>query len=326
MILVTGSAGHLGEALMRTFRAEGMPARGIDIKPSPYTDIVGSISDPGIVVEAMAGVSDVLNTATLHKPHVVTHSHQQFVDTNISGTLTLLEAAVAAGVRSFVYTSTTSAFGDTLSPAYGEPAAWITEDATEIPKNIYGATKLGAEHLCQIIARNRKLPVLILRTSRFFPEEDDNAGQRSRFSIDNLQALELLNRRVDIADIVSAHRLAIEKAPAIGFGKFIISATSPFTRDDLPELNRDAGAVIRRHFPQAEALFAQAGWLFPKALDRVYVNAHARATLGWAPRHDFAHVLDCLAAGADFRSDLARMIGSKGYHDELFEDGPFPVD
>ncbi|MBN8832670.1 MAG: NAD(P)-dependent oxidoreductase, partial [Sphingomonadales bacterium] len=187
-------------------------------------------------------------------------------------------------------------------------------------------TKLGAEHLCQIIARNRKLPVIVLRTSRFFPEEDDNASQRSAYSIDNLQALELLHRRVDIADIVSAHRLAIEKAPALGFDRFIISASSPFTRDDLPLLNRDARAVIARHYPRAEALFAQAGWSFPGAMDRVYVNAHARATLGWAPRHDFAHVLDCLAAGRDFRSDLAVAIGRKGYHDELFEDGPFPVE
>lgn len=326
MILVTGSAGHLGEALMRSFRAEGLPARGMDIKPSPYTDVVASITDRAAVAEAMTGVREVINAATLHKPHVVTHSHQHFVDTNISGTLTLLEAAIAADVRAFVYTSTTSTFGSAMTPAFGEPAAWVTEDVTPVPRNIYGSTKLGAEHLCEMIARRGRLPVIILRTSRFFPEEDDNAGQRSRFSIDNLQALELLHRRVDIADIVSAHRLALAKAPALGFGRLIISATSPFTRDDLPHLNRDARRVIVRHYPQAERLFADAGWSFPQAMDRVYVNAHARAQLDWAPRHDFAYVLASLAAGRDFRSDLAVAIGKKGYHDEAFAEGPFPVD
>lgn len=326
MFLVTGSAGHLGEALMRAFRAEGIPARGMDIKPSPYTDVVGSIADRAVVEAAMDGVRDVLNTATLHKPHVVTHSHADFVETNISGTLALLETAVAAGVRSMVFTSTTSTFGSAMTPAYGEPAAWVTEAVTPIPKNIYGATKLGAEHLCEMFGRKGRLPVVVLRTSRFFPEDDDNAGQRGRFSRDNLQALELLNRRVDLADIVNAHRLAVEQAPALGFGRFIISATTPFTREDLPELNRDARAAILRHFPRAEALFAAHGWSFPQALDRVYVNAHTCATLGWAPRYDFAHVLDCLADGRDFRSDLARAVGSKGYHDELFEDGPFPVE
>ena len=46
----------------------------------------------------MAGVQAVFHTATLHKPHVATHSRQDFVATNITGTLNLLEEAVAAGV------------------------------------------------------------------------------------------------------------------------------------------------------------------------------------------------------------------------------------
>ena len=44
-VLVSGSSGHLGEGLMRRFRSEGRQARGIDIKPSPFTDLVGSICD-----------------------------------------------------------------------------------------------------------------------------------------------------------------------------------------------------------------------------------------------------------------------------------------
>ncbi|NIP22337.1 MAG: NAD(P)-dependent oxidoreductase, partial [Phycisphaerae bacterium] len=50
----------------------------------------------------------VIHTATLHKPHVGTHSRQEFVDTNISGTLNLLEEASASGCKAFIYTSTTS--------------------------------------------------------------------------------------------------------------------------------------------------------------------------------------------------------------------------
>ena len=45
-LLVTGSAGHLGEALMRQLRAAGRDAIGIDIKPSAFTDHVGTIVDP----------------------------------------------------------------------------------------------------------------------------------------------------------------------------------------------------------------------------------------------------------------------------------------
>lgn len=325
-ILVTGSAGHLGEALMRTFRAAGVAARGIDRKASPYTDLVGSITDRALVTEAMQGVSAVLHTATLHKPHVVTHSSQDFIDTNISGTLALLEAAVAQGVRAFVFTSTTSTFGGALTPAPGEPAAWITEDIVPIPKNIYGATKIGAEQICELFARKHSLPVLILRTSRFFPEEDDSKAVRSRFDLANIQALELLYRRADIADVVSAHLRALERAAEIGFGRYIVSATAPFDQDDLAALHRNAEAVILRHYPEAKGLFDAQGWSFLPVIDRVYVNARARVDLGWTPRHDFAHVLACLRAGIDFRSPLAMEVGSKGYHEELFAEGPFPVE
>ena len=122
-VLVTGSAGHLGEAIMRTLRAQGRGALGIDVKPSPYTDRVGSIVDRAFVADCMNEIDTVLHAATLHKPHVATHARQDFVDTNVTGTLNLLEAAVPAGVRAFVFTSTTSAFGDALRPPPGEPAS-----------------------------------------------------------------------------------------------------------------------------------------------------------------------------------------------------------
>ena len=194
-ILVTGSAGHLGEALMRQLRAAGRPALGIDIKHSPFTDRVGSIANPAFVAAAMKGVTAVLHAATLHKPHVATHRQQDFVDTNIAGTLALLEAALAEEVGAFVFTSTTSTFGAALNPAPGEPAAWITEGVTSIPKNIYGVTKLAAESLCELFWRRDRLPVLVLRTSRFFPEEDDDAAMRARYPVENAQANELLYRR-----------------------------------------------------------------------------------------------------------------------------------
>ncbi|MGJ7583177.1 NAD-dependent epimerase/dehydratase family protein, partial [Variovorax sp. RHLX14] len=167
--------------------------------------------------------------------------------------------------------------------------------------------------------------VVVLKTSRFFPEDDDDAAVRSLYSLDNAQANELLHRRVDIEDVVEAHLLAAARAPALGFGSYIVSATTPFARDDLPMLRESAPRVLRRLFPECEALYAKQGWKLPAQLDRVYVNALARRYLGWQPRHDFAHVLQCLREGRDFRSQLARDVGSKGYHAEAFDEGPYPV-
>jgi nucleoside-diphosphate-sugar epimerase len=146
-VLVTGSSGHLGEALCRVLRADGIDVTGLDLLPSPYTAVVGSIADRRLVRRALEGIDAVLHAATLHKPHVGSHRRQDFVDTNITGTLTLLEEAVAAGVRRFVFTSTTSTFGRALTPAAGAPAAWITEDVTPVPRNVYGETKTPDEDL-----------------------------------------------------------------------------------------------------------------------------------------------------------------------------------
>lgn len=324
-ILVTGSAGHLGEAILRTLRRRGSPARGIDLKPSPFTDAVGSIVDPSFVRAQMDGVTAVIHTATLHKPHVATHGKQAFVDTNVTGTLNLLEVADAAGVKSFVFTSTTSAFGSQLRPGAGQAAVWVTEELPPVPKNIYGTTKLMAESLCELFFRERGLPVVVLRTSRFFPEDDDDPAMRSAYPLDNAQANELLHRRLDIADAVSAHLLAVDRAPEIGFGRYIVSATSPFEPRHLAALSRDAAGVVRELYPDCVQLYAAHGWrLFP-GIDRVYVNARARRELGWHPEFDFAHVLRSLRDGSDFRSALAREVGSKGYHDTQFDDGPYPV-
>jgi UDP-glucose 4-epimerase len=313
-VVVTGSSGHLGEALMRTLPLAGDEVTGLDMRPSPFTTVVGDLLDRELVRRCVDGAAAVIHAATLHKPHIGTHDRRAFVETNISGTLNLLEASADEGVGAFVFTSTTSAFGRALVPGPGAPAAWITEDVPPRPRNVYGVSKTAAEDLCELLHRDRGLPCVVLRTSRFFPEDDDHDAARAAFDGLNLKVNELLNRRVDLDDVVSAHRLALERAPAIGFGRYIVSATTPFVPGDLRELRTDAPDVIRRLFPDCEEIFAARGWTLPRAIDRVYVNARAREALGWSPCYDFRHALDRLKAGRDPRSPLALAVGAKGYH------------
>jgi nucleoside-diphosphate-sugar epimerase len=314
-ILVTGSSGHLGEALVRVLSEQEHEVVGLDILHSPHTDIVGSIADRAIVRRCMQNVDAVLHTATLHKPHVGSHGRTDFVQTNIAGTLNLLEEAVEANVSRFVFTSTTSAFGRALTPGEDQPAAWITEDVTPVPRNIYGVTKRAAEDLCELIARDYGLPCLILRTSRFFPEPDDRDDMRAAYDDLNLKVNELLYRRVDLEDVVGAHLLALDRAPMLGFGRYIISATTPFTRDDLEAIRTDLPSVVRRLFPDFDDVFSVRGWRMFDAIERVYVNERARSDLGWLPRHDFRYALDRLAEHADPFSPLTRAVGAKGYHE-----------
>src|SRR5215813_10108016 len=217
-VLVTGSSGHLGEALVRVLRGQGREVVGLDLLASPFTSVTGRVTDRAVVRRCLEGVGAVLHAATLHKPHIGSHGRQDFVDTNVSGTLTLLEEAVAAGVGSFVFTSSTSVFGRALTPLPG---------------------KAAAEDLCEIIARDHGLTVVVLRVARFFPEDDDRDEVRAAYDGANVKANEYLYRRVDIQDVVDAHLLAMAGAPAVG-GRYIISATTPFTPADRAGLGQDA--------------------------------------------------------------------------------------
>ena len=313
-VLVTGSAGHLGEGLVRTLRERQHEVVGLDLLESASTTHVGSISDRDFVRSCLLGVDFVIHAATLHKPHIATHSRHAFVETNIAGTLTILEAALESGVSGVVFSSTTSAFGGALTPAEGQPAAWVNEDLDSIPRNIYGVTKKAAEDLCELFSRSRGLPCIILRTCRFFPEVDDDPEISRQYDNLNLKVNEYLYRRLDLADAVDAHILAAEQAPAIGFRRYVVSATSPFEPQHLLRLRTDAPAVVRDLFPDYEEVYRQRGWRMLPGIDRVYVNYRARQELAWQPRFDFRHILDRLRRGDDVFSPLAKAVGSKGYH------------
>ena len=222
-------------------------------------------------------------------------------------------------------TSTTSTFGDALKPPSDQPAAWIGERVAPVPKNIYGVTKTAAEDLCQLFHRNEGLAAIVLRTSRFFPEEDDDPAARNAYPGDNAKANEYLFRRVAIEDVVDAHLLAIERAAAIGFGKYIISATTPFLPEDCGRLRVDAPATLSLRAPGWEDEYARLGWRMFPSIDRVYDNALARRDLGWLPKWDFTTIVERMRATGDIRGPLARQVGVKGYHAELFEGAPYPV-
>lgn len=82
---------------MRKLLTRGYDVLGLDVLGSPTTRTVGSVTDRQVVRRALEGVDAVLHAAALHKPHVGNHTRQAFVDTNITGTVTLLEASVAGG-------------------------------------------------------------------------------------------------------------------------------------------------------------------------------------------------------------------------------------
>jgi nucleoside-diphosphate-sugar epimerase len=280
-VLVTGSSGQLGREIIRQL-AGGHETVGMDVLPGGGTDVVASVTDREAMFALAHGIEAIIHTASLHAPHVSLRSKQEFVATNITGTLHLLEAAVAAGVRRFVYTSTTSLYGYTLVPT--DRAVWVTEELEPRPRDIYDISKHAAEDLCRHFAEARGLPTICLRTSRFYAEEPERV------------AIHRLYRGADVRDMAAAHVLALTDEH-IHFDIFNVSARSPFIEAETLDLLRDAASVIRRHFPKAEAIFARRGWRLPAAIDRVYVIERAERLLGYRPRWNFRELLDELSAG-----------------------------
>lgn len=297
-ILLTGSSGWLGRNLAPRLRREGYAVTGLDVAPGSDTDVVGSIVDRGLIDRIFRdfAINAVIHAGALHKPDIARHPAQAFVDVNVSGTLNLLEAAVANGAGRFVFTSTTSLMiSKAIQEGVGNAAAWIDESLAPLePRNIYGVTKLAAEQLCRLAHVHHALPLIILRTARFFPEDADILTAQSG---ENRKANELLHRRLTVEDAAEAHLAALERAPAIDFDTFIVSAPTPFAREDVVALKRDARSVIERYFPDAASLYTERGWTLPAIIDRVYDPSYAERVLGFRCVTAFADVLAALRGG-----------------------------
>lgn len=299
-ILVTGSSGWLGQTLVPRLSEDGHQVIGLDPVPSPNTQIVGTVADRESVRRAIRDfeADAIVHSAALHKPNIETHPASDFVAVNVQGTLNLLEEAVAPGSRvdRFIFTSTTSLMiSRAMRPEVsGHPkkAVWITEDMMPLlPRNIYGVSKLSAEHLCRLFHELNGLPVIILRTSRFFPEEDDMADLIVQ-SEPNTKANEFLFRRLTVEDAAESHLVALRRAPELGFDTFIISARTPFSPEDCDELIVDAPSVVARYFPEFPGLYARAGWTMFQSIDRVYDSATALRRLGFQCRVGFKEKLE----------------------------------
>ena len=293
-ILLTGSSGWLGRALAPRLARDGHEVVGLDIVPGPCTHFVGSIGERTVVDQAINGCEAVIHSGALHKPDIERHPISDFIATNVQGTQNLLDAAVAAKVSRFVFTSTTSLMISQKirdgKAGGAKKAEWITEEVAPQPRNIYGITKFTAEQLCRLASREQNLPCIVLRTARFFPEADDMAHEIAQ-SDENAKANEFLFRRLSVEDAAEAHVVALAKAPEIGFDIFMVSAPTPFSPEDCEALISDAPSVVERYFPEYRALYKKRGWTMFSAIDRVYAPAKIEERLGFRCKTGFAEIL-----------------------------------
>lgn len=274
-VLVTGSAGRVGRAVYRRLLKHHTVV-GLDVVPSPTTDIVGSMEDAGLLHSILHDCHAVVHTAALHAPHVGHDSSERFWAVNVKATEQLARLCAKAGARRFVFTSTTALYG--AGRRATGAALWLDEASVPEPVSVYHGTKLAAELALQRIASAHDLHVTVLRIGRCFPEPAP------------VMAAYRLHRGVDVRDVAAAHELALGYEHS-GYRHYVISGSTPFCFEDSRELFEAAPRVLSRRCPALVEAFNARGWALPNSIDRVYWSSSAATELGWTPRFGWDEVL-----------------------------------
>lgn len=270
-ILITGTSGRIGSAIASSLKKRE-EVICLDNRPGPYTTSIIDIREKSKIFQCVKGVDAIIHCAAFLTPHLGECSDKEFWEVNVMGTQNLLEACLKYGVKRFVFTSTTSVYGNAMVDHRN--TMWVTEELSPQPRDIYDETKLAAEKLCHDASQSG-ISCISLRMSRCFPEPDE------------LMAIYRLYRGVDVRDVARAHELALYSSIE-GYEVLNISNQTPFQHSDLEMLAGNADRVIMRYFPWAKEAFSMRGWSLPKAIDRVYVIEKAKKLLGYKPSHNFS--------------------------------------
>ena len=276
-VLVTGSAGKLGKEIVKQLHSREYEVIGGDLLKSDTTHEILDIRNKEQVREITKGLDGIIHTAALHGKHYeLKYPRQDFIDTNVQGTLHLLNACVENEIKKFVYTSTTSIYGKAME--HPRRAVWVDENLVPQPRDIYDITKLTCELLCKDFFEIEDVETSVLRVSRFLPEDE------------NIKAIHRLYRGLDEKDGAIAHILALEKSFS-DFQIYNISNESPFQKKDMEELFQNPRRVITHYYPEIERIFGEKNWVFPDKIDRVYAIEKAKRDLNYRPKRNFDSLL-----------------------------------
>jgi len=291
-VLVTGAGGTLGRTLAPLLAEAGHEPVLQDVlsMETPFEFIEGDVRSAEDVLAAARGVEVIVHAAAIHGIHLRDHSSRDFYDLNLTGTLNVWEAAVKAGARAVVFSSTMGVYKSHDAP--GEGAA-LREDVPLRPGDIYGWTKVAGEELCQLYGRRHGIPSVALRFGMFVPEPFFRYGVR------------LLYGGVDTVDVA---RSVLVSMDALTSGKvtweaFNVESVVPFGDEDAEQLARDPLPVLDTYYPGASELLHERGVNELAPVTVYYPMDHTRRVLGWAPERNFDRWLEELASRPEERAE-----------------------
>jgi len=177
MILLTGSSGFVGQAIMSRLMAAGRKAIGLDPVPSPATQVIDDLSDRARLRELIARehVTHIIHAGGVSGPMVMADDPAGIVAVNVTGSLNLLQEAMAGGVRTFVYCSSVAAIGNFYEPYP------IGEDYPMRPASTYGCSKAAMDYVLRGLWKRVPLDICSLRLTAVY-----GPGRTTEFNVDTI--------------------------------------------------------------------------------------------------------------------------------------------
>jgi len=263
-VALTGASGYTGGRLLGALRGRGDEVTALvrtssiteGLRASGATLVEGDLASDDAVRRLVDGADAVLHVAAVYR--TAGHPDSYYRDVNVAGTERLLEAAVVAGVRRFVHTSTVGVHGHVEDPPADE-AAPIS------PGDVYQASKAEAEALALEFHRRRGLPLAVVRPGAIYGPGETRLLKLFRAIARGRYALVGNGRSfyhpVYIDDLVQGFLLALDREEAVG-ESFLICGPDYATQAEL-------AALIARHTGGSVLPFRLPAWPIQLAGDVV---------------------------------------------------------
>lgn len=278
-LLVTGAAGDFGQDLVPLL-AEQHEVTATDLRPVavPCEFVQADLLEAA--ADLVCGIEAVVHLAARLPTHPWTT--REYWDANAVPSAVLMEAAAAAGVDLFIYTSTVWVTGHGAE----EQQRPIDEDAPQRPICTYGLTKLAGELAAEYFARTTDMRVIVLRMCGYdrCPEiAPDGAIDWMRLDWPHLvfymtRSGQKLFDPLDLLDVYDAALRLPDK-----FGRYVVGQQWPFGPDDAEMLQAEPERAWAKYYPQAEALFRLLG-VNPPELHYYYDVAKFVHATAWRQR------------------------------------------
>lgn len=278
-VLVTGSEGHIGQALVETLRAAGHEVRTMDRvarrEAKPGEHLAGDLRDSSIVRQAVQGVEAVAHLGAL--PHDRAGSPEDVLTVNVQGTLNVLLACVEAGVERLVYFSSINALG--CVGGY-RPAQYLPIDDAypRHPLSPYQISKHLGEEACRAFTDRYGLETVCLRPVYVMrPDQPMRRGPVSPSQMAEWGRVEYW-ASVDMRDVCEATRLALT-VPGIKHDAFLLTA-------DDTTVSVPTAELVETHYPDTPwPKIAMADYLKDNPYRSLMDCTHAKEVLGWQSQH-----------------------------------------